>query len=134
MTRAILLSALVACLVGQVPTGSEAAPALDGAYTYGASCEEVFVHRGKAASFKKPVDLFAPGFIISGTRLRTPMASCRIGGRKSAGARQTLKLSCATSIAESDVTAYLEPTSDGKLKRYSGDSDTIGTLYNRCGL
>jgi len=132
MTRDLSLTLLLGCILGGVPTVSDASPGLDGAYTYGASCEETFVHRGSTASFKKPVDPFAPSFIIAGNRLRTPLASCRIGSRKSVASRRVLKLSCATAIAETDVTALLESTSDGKLKRYSSDRDTIGTIYNRC--
>ena len=44
----------------------------------GPSCEDVYSSAGKGTSFKKPVDIFAPAFIVSGNRLRTPMASCRI--------------------------------------------------------
>ena len=44
----------------------------------GRDCVDVYASAGKAASFKKPVDIFAPAFLISGKRLRTPMATCHI--------------------------------------------------------
>jgi hypothetical protein len=108
-----------------------AAPGLEGAWTY-SECEALFVHRGKSVSFKRPVDLFAAAFIVSGNRLRTPMASCSIVGTKRVNDRHILKLSCATSVAVSDVTAILAPQSDGTLKRYSDSNDAIGTTYRRC--
>ena len=110
---------------------ADAAPGLDGAWTY-SECDALFVHRGKSASFKKPVDLFAAAFIVAGNRLRTPMASCSIVGTKRVNDRHILKLSCATSVAVSDVTAILAPQSDGTLKRYSDSNDAIGTTYRRC--
>src|SRR5215203_4820816 len=36
----------------------------------GPECAEIYSSAGKGASFKKPVDIFAPAFIVSGSRLR----------------------------------------------------------------
>jgi hypothetical protein len=44
----------------------------------GSGCAEVYSSDGKGISFKRPVDIFAPAFIVSGNRLKTPQASCRI--------------------------------------------------------
>jgi hypothetical protein len=129
-SRTKLVPATLALLLGPVGHAG-AAPGLDGAWTY-SQCEALFVHRGKTASFKKPVDLFAPAFIVSGSRLRTPMASCSIVGTKRVNDRHVLKLACSTSIAVSDVTAILAPQPDGSMKRYSDSSDSIGTTYRRC--
>src|SRR4051794_24212690 len=113
--RSELVAATLVFLVGAAGHAT-AAPALDGAWTY-SECDALFVHRGKSASFKKPVDLFAPAFIVSGSRLRTPMASCSIVGTKRVNDRHILKLTCATSIAATDVTAILAPQPDGSMKR-----------------
>jgi hypothetical protein len=56
----------------------------------GPDCAEVYSSAGKGMSFKKPVDIFAPAFIISGNRLRTPQASCRIKSVKPTGDRQSV--------------------------------------------
>src|SRR4029450_7177969 len=58
--------------------------------TGGADCAEFYSSAGKGTSFKKPVDIFAPAFIVSGNRLRTPMASCRIKSVRPSGDRQRL--------------------------------------------
>src|SRR5687768_10413197 len=94
---------------------------LTGAWVQGMQCEEVFARAGKGISFKKPVNAFAPAFIISGDRLRTPQASCRIKKVKSAGDRRIVTLGCATTVAVDEVTAVLAPFADGSLRRYLND-------------
>jgi hypothetical protein len=69
-------------------------------------------------SFKKPVDIFAPAFIISGNRLRTPQASCRIKSVKPTGDRQFLVLDCANAVAGNEVRVLMAPDLDGALRRY----------------
>ena len=95
------------------------------------SCEEIFAPAGKGFSFRKPVNIFAPAFIISGNRLRTPQASCRIRSIKPAGDRQVLTLGCANSVSANNVTVQMAPGSDG-LKRFFNDQDKTGSLYTRC--
>ena len=100
--------------------------------TGGADCAEVYSSAGKGTSFKKPVDIFAPAFIVSGNRLRTPQASCRIKSAKPEGDRQRLVLDCANAVAGNEVRLLMAPQSDGSLKRYFNEQDTSGTTYQRC--
>jgi hypothetical protein len=78
------------------------------------------------------VDIFAPAFIISGNRLRTPQASCRIKSAKPMGDRQLLVLDCANAVAGNEVRVLMAPDSDGALRRYFNEQDTTGTKYERC--
>jgi hypothetical protein len=98
----------------------------------GADCAEIYSSVGKETSFKKPVDIFAPAFIISGKRLRTPQASCRIKSVRPAGDRQRLILDCANAVAGNEVRVLMATQPDGSLKRYFNEQDTNGTLYQRC--
>ncbi len=98
----------------------------------GLSCEDVYAATGKSPSFKKPVDIFAPAFIISGKTLRTPMASCRIRSVKSADDRQVIALNCANSVAANDVAVFMAAAPDGSLKRFFDNQDKIGRPYKRC--
>jgi hypothetical protein len=98
----------------------------------GPDCAEVYSSAGKGTSFKKPVDIFAPAFIISGTRLRTPQASCRIKSVKPTGDRQFLVLDCANAVAGNEVRVLMAPDLDGALRRYFNEQDTTGTKYLRC--
>ncbi|MPR09154.1 hypothetical protein [Microvirga tunisiensis] len=98
----------------------------------GANCAEVYSSEGKGTSFKRPVDIFAPAFIVSGNRLRTPQASCRIKSTRPAGDRQRLVLDCANAVAGNEVRVLMAPQPDGSLKRYFNEQDSTGTAYQRC--
>lgn len=98
----------------------------------GPDCAEVYSSAGTGASFKKPVDLFAPAFVVSGKRLRTPQATCRIKSVKPTGDRQVLTLDCANAVAGSEVRLLMATLPDGTLRRYFNEHDTAGTRYQRC--
>src|SRR4051794_32408148 len=98
----------------------------------GEGCAEVYASAGKGMAFKKPVDIFAPAFIISGRRLRTPLASCRIKSLRPSGTRQLMVLDCANAVAAEVVQARVSTQPDGTLKRYLNDQDTTGTTYTQC--
>lgn len=95
-------------------------------------CATVFSSSGKGIMFKKPVNLFVPAFIISGNRLRTPQASCRIASVRPNGDRQLMILDCANSVAGSEVRVLIAARPDGSLRRYFDEQDTDGTQYLRC--
>jgi hypothetical protein len=118
-------------------SGASAAEASLSAYqgawlAQGSSCADIFASAGQATSFKKPVDIFAPAFIISGSRLRTPMASCRIKSIKPIGDRQVLSLACANAVSVNDIKVLMSASPDGSLKRYFSDEDNVGSPYQRC--
>ncbi len=98
----------------------------------GADCAEVYSSAGKGTSFKKPVDIFAPAFIVSGSRLRTPQATCRIKSIRPAGDRQRLLLDCANAVAGNEVTVLMATQPNGSLRRYFNEQDTGGTEYRQC--
>ena len=98
----------------------------------GADCAEVYSSAGKGTSFKRPVDIFAPAFIVSGNRLRTPQVACRIKSVRPTGDRQRLILDCANAVAGNEVRVLMMPQPDGSLKRYFNEQDTLGTRYERC--
>ena len=98
----------------------------------GPSCADVYSSAGKGTSFRKPVDIFAPAFIVSGNRLRTPMASCRIKSVRPTGDRQLLVLDCANAVSVDEVRVLMATLPDGSLRRYFNDQDTTGTPYQRC--
>ena len=128
-----LLAAGVALGVVRISTAEAAEAGLEGAWLQeGTECADVFARSGKATAFKKPVNIFAPAFIISGSQVRTPQASCRIKSVKPAGERRVLALSCATPVAVDQTRAILAPAADGTLRRYLNDQDTTGSSYRRC--
>jgi hypothetical protein len=126
-----LALAVFAVVPGAIAQGGLAA--YQGAWLAGgADCAEVYSSGGTGTSFKKPVDIFAPAFIISGSRLRTPQASCRIGSVRPSGDRQLLVLACANAVAGNEVRVLMAPQTNGSLRRYFNAQDTGGTEYKRC--
>jgi hypothetical protein len=96
------------------------------------SCDQVFVSTKRGMAFRKPVDMFAPAFIVSGSRITTPGATCRIQSVSLKGDRKVLSLSCATSIAVDTAKAVLSVAQDGSLYRYTSEDDKDGSKYDRC--
>jgi hypothetical protein len=124
----------LALALGAISRAAAVEPGLVGAWAQDGNCEEVFSRAGKGVAFKKPVNVFAPAFIITGNRLRTPTASCTIKGVKPAGDRRVLSLQCATAIAVDDVKAIVGTSADGGLVRYLNDQDSTGSTYKRCAM
>jgi hypothetical protein len=128
-----LLAAALAVGATRILAVDAAEAGLEGAWLQeGTECADVFARTGKAASFKKPVNIFAPAFIISGSQIRTPQASCRIRSVRPVGDRRVLALTCATPVAVDQTRAVLAPAADGSLRRYLNDQDTTGSSYRRC--
>ena len=98
----------------------------------GSPCDSVFVTTPKIIAFKRPANAFAPAFIVSGRRLSTPLATCRLISISPSGARQVLRLSCTTSVASDTARAVLAPAEDGGIYRYHSVEGGIATKYRRC--
>lgn len=96
------------------------------------SCGSVFTATGSAVAFKRPASAFAPAFIVSGQRLSTPLASCRIVGVNPSGARQVVNLRCSTTVATDSARAIFAPAEGGMLYRYNASEGGIATKYQRC--
>ena len=65
--RATVLAFALA--LGAISRASAIEPSLDGAWIQDGSCDETFARVGKGISFKKPINVFAPAFIITGNRV-----------------------------------------------------------------
>lgn len=96
------------------------------------SCDKMFVVSQKGASFRKPVNIFVSAFIVSGNRIRTAQASCRITSVQPVGDRDKLTLSCSNAISTDAVSVLFARSPDGSLKRYFNEEDTIGNRYEHC--
>jgi hypothetical protein len=107
--------------------------ALHGAWLQqSSSCADVYTTSRKAVTFKKNVNEFTPGFIVSGNRLKTPVNTCRIARIVPAGKRWVMKLACTGSVSTMVADVQFSLTSDVALLRYLNDQDTSGSRYERC--
>jgi hypothetical protein len=130
-------SATLLAIVCLAPLSAQAAPEkaspIAGAWIdQNLDCANMFVTKGGKQTFKKPVDLFAPAFIISGKRLMTPQASCKLLNVRQEGDRHLAKLSCANSVSVGDITLILARGADGTLVRYFDANDKSGSRYKLC--
>ncbi len=120
-------------MAGAAPAAPAGLSGYQGAWVLaGRDCAEVYSSAGRSLAFRKPVDLFAPAFIVSGQRIRTPMASCRVRSIRTVDGRDHLDLDCANAVASNDVRVIMAPAKDGTLTRYYSDQDPTGIAYRRC--
>lgn len=130
-SRSVLSFGLVVALA--VSAAEAAGSDYQGAWVLsGHDCQDVYASAGRKASFKKPVDMFAPAFIVSGRRLTTPAASCQIRSTRPIGDRELLHLDCANAVAANEVRVLLAASPPDGLKRYYGEHDPTGVDYRRC--
>ncbi|KAA0114902.1 hypothetical protein CIW48_28340 [Methylobacterium sp. P1-11] len=133
ITAALGLSLAASAGVSKSQAAGDGLSAYQGAWVLeGRDCADVYTSSGKVASFKKPVDIFAPAFLISGKRLRTPMATCSIKSVRPTGDRHLLVLDCTNAVAGQEVKVYMAPQPNGVLRRYYDVQDPAGTGYRRC--
>lgn len=97
------------------------------------TCDQVYTTGKTRTEFKKPRNIFAAAFLVSGSRLTTPGAVCKILSISGSGERKLLSLSCATAIGVDPVKAEISLTQDGSLRRYLNKEDPVGSKYDRCG-
>lgn len=98
----------------------------------GASCASVFVAGRNGLAFRKPASALTPAFIISGHRLSTALATCRIARSQKSGERYVMGLSCTTSVATDNARAILSAAEGGGLQRYLAPEGGISAKYQRC--
>lgn len=97
------------------------------------TCDQVYTTGKTRTEFKKPRNIFAAAFLVSGNRLTTPGATCRILSITPSGDRTQLSLSCATAIGVDPVKTELSLSQDGSIRRYLNKEDPVGSKYERCG-
>jgi hypothetical protein len=95
-------------------------------------CDDVFTSKDGRMMFKQPANIFAPAFIITGKRLTTPQAVCRLKNVKAGADRSYVTLRCANSVSDTDVHVSFAKLPDGRLARYFDDKDQSGSRYANC--
>lgn len=128
-----LLLFVLAVAVAPLQQAKAQAGHLQGAWLEeGWSCASVFVATLNGVAFKRPANAFAPAFIVSGKRLSTPLATCRLVGVVPKGERQILRLSCVTAVTADTARAIFSVASDANVYRYNSVEGGIATKYLRC--
>jgi hypothetical protein len=97
-------------------------------------CSRVFTQKGKPVAFAELSDLFGPGFIIDGDRIRGKNARCAIKSRKQEGDSLELTAACATTNLNSNVLFSLKVIDDNNLSRSFPEIPGMTLKYTRCSL
>jgi hypothetical protein len=108
---------------------------LTGAWAYSrADCDKVFQRRGKALSYRQPVDKFAQAAIVEPQRIRLPSATCQID--RASSDRGALKVSgdCQDSISFTSRTVYIRLKSDNEVAYSPTGDPVLATTLTRCPL
>jgi hypothetical protein len=121
------------CFSGITLAAQPQLAAMQGAWLQGSSpCWDVYTATGKGIAFKKSASAFAPGFIVSGNRLTTPVSTCRIQSLEAHDDRQVMSLNCTGAVSTMDVKILISVSPDGVLYRYVDAEDRVGSKYQRC--
>ncbi|MGX1791162.1 hypothetical protein ACWIGM_30745 [Bosea sp. NPDC055332] len=133
--RRAALYLLPIAMLAPMPDALSQTRDLQGAWLDGdLACASVFASTRNGIGFKRPANAFIPAFIITGRRLSTSLATCRIVKVLATSDRQTLTLHCTTSITSDTARAILAPAPDGGLHRYFASDGSIAATYKRCTL
>jgi len=115
------------------PDASAEAADLAGAWTTDASvCSKVFVKSGASVSFAKDAELSGSGFIIEGSQIRGPSATCRIKATKEDGDSTHMIAACATDIMLSDVQLSVRSIKANEILRMFPNMPGMEIPYYRC--
>src|SRR5436190_10706137 len=93
-------------------------------------CQTVFSFSGGKPALKRPADAFVPAFIVSGDKLTTPLASCRIRKMEETEKGTRVTMICANALSSAPVVTRFA-FGRGYLLRIS-DSGVETGYYNHC--
>jgi hypothetical protein len=108
---------------------------LTGAWAYSlADCDKLFQRRGKALTFRQPVDQFAQAAIVESQRIRLPSATCQLERASQEGGALKVSADCQDSISFTSRTVFIKLKSDNEVS-YSPTGDPVmATTLTRCPL
>jgi HlyD family secretion protein len=108
---------------------------LTGAWAYSrADCEKLFQRRGKALSFRQPVDKFAQAAIVETQRIRLPSATCQIDRASNDSGALKVSGDCQDSISYTSRTVYIRLKSDNEVAYSANGDPVLATTLTRCPL
>ncbi len=130
-----LLMLVVACAAAwMMISGPARAADLNGPWATAASvCNQVFIKKDGAISFRPDSDQYGGGFIMEGNKVRGQMQTCTIRARKEEGNVIHLLASCANDIMASSIQFSVRIIDDNTISRiFPGMSDDLSLNYSRC--
>jgi hypothetical protein len=113
----------------------ESVAQLTGAWAYSvADCDKLFQRRGKALTFRQPVDQFAQAAIVEPQRIRLPSATCQLERASQEGGALKVSADCQDSISFTSRTVFIKLKSENEVTYSPTGDPVLATTLMRCPL
>jgi hypothetical protein len=113
----------------------ESVAQLTGAWAYSrADCDKLFQRRGKALTFRQPVDQFAQAAIVESQRIRLPSATCQLERASQEGGALKVSADCQDSISFTSRTVFIRLKSENEVSYSPSGDPVLATTLMRCPL
>ncbi len=97
-----------------------------------ADCNRLFQRRGKALTYRQPVDKFAQAAIVEPQRIRLPSAVCKLETATRESGALRLSADCQDSISYTSRTVYIKLRSDTELFFSPTGDPVLATTLKKC--
>ena len=118
-----------------VEVAPESLAQLTGAWTPSAAdCNKLFQRRGRALTYRQPVDKFAQAAIIESQRIRLPTSICRLERASHEGGALEVSGECQDSISYTSQSVYVKVRSKNEIVFNPNGDPALDTSMTRCPL
>jgi biotin carboxyl carrier protein len=100
----------------------------------GRDCNKLFQRKGRALTYRQPIDQFAQAAIVEPQRIRLPSATCQLDSAASDGGSLKLIAECADIISYTSRTVYVKLRSDDELVYSPTGDPALATNLKKCPL
>jgi hypothetical protein len=97
-------------------------------------CNRLFQRKGRALTYRQPIDQFAQAAIVEPQRIRLPSATCQLDSAASDGGSLKLIAECADIISFTSRTVYVKLRSNDELVYSPTGDPVLATNLRKCPL
>lgn len=131
MKSGILL--VIGCqMIFAIPGMQAHAYDLNGAWTTGGACENIFTKTDKGISFRPDSDLYGSGFVVQGDLIRGRTVRCQIKSRNEKGPVHRVDAICSTDIMVDRMKIDYKVVDQNKIVRVIPGG--VELEFTRCAL
>ena len=97
-------------------------------------CNRLFQLKGRALTYRQPIDQFAQAAIVEPQRIRTPSATCQLDSAVSDSGSLKLIAECADIVSYTSRTVYVKLRSNDELVYSPTGDPVLATNLRKCPL
>jgi biotin carboxyl carrier protein len=97
-------------------------------------CNRLFQRKGRALTYRQPIDQFAQAAIVEPQRIRLPSATCQLDSAASDGGSLKLIAECADIVSYTSRTVYVKLRSNDELVYSPTGDPVLATNLRKCPL